>query len=669
MKKFNLSFILIFVILTTTFAQWSSNPNENTALSLASGEQAIPKIATSDNGTSYVSWFSNEEGNYNVRLQKLDVYGNFQWDSVGLLISNHPAMTWLTDWDMTIDQDEYAILTFQDIRNGNNDVFAYRISPDGEFVWGADGIEMSTGPAFDASPKVTVTNTNNSVFAWQADEVIIMQKVSPDGTKLWVESGITLSGTNTFSWPQLLAVGEDDVIMKYFEDSGPLWAPTRHVFAQRFDADGNPVWTEPSVISNEGGISAWTQVFPFINDGNDGFYIAWHDDRDMNNLASIYVQHIDADGNVLFADDGVEASIMPNRNHFYAQLAMPPGSENIFVFWNEMDIDQVNRGIYGQKISLAGERLWNDDGKKFIELSPLDVYPFAARNSDEDMVVFYEENASMPIATTKAMRIDNDGNFVWPDQMVSISSIQTEKVHAEAGNFFNGQWITVWEDDRNGYKDIYGQNIQLDGTLGPIVIPTDLTVTPDTVICDVYGGHHVYVINNTAEAVNVSDIYFDLGWHVEFTAPLNLPNNLQPGDSIDVEFYVIPGSIYNPDGYVYDVLIIESEIGNYTVDIAINWDLLGAVTTNKSNSGIVMVSPNPAKEYISFTIRTEKTSNSKITILDSFGKLIKSLPFNNTQMTSWNLIDNQGQRIPSGVYYYRVISGNTFETGKFIRIE
>ncbi len=39
-------------------------------------------------------------------------------------------MTWLTDWDMTVDHENHAILTWQDIRSGgNNNVVAYRISP------------------------------------------------------------------------------------------------------------------------------------------------------------------------------------------------------------------------------------------------------------------------------------------------------------------------------------------------------------------------------------------------------------------------------------------------------------------------------------------------------------------------------------------------------------
>ncbi|MBM3437358.1 MAG: hypothetical protein FJY07_14225, partial [Bacteroidetes bacterium] len=197
-------------------AQWSADPMINTVIANTTGEEVIPKIATAESGVSYVSWFSLENGNYNVRLQKLDVYGNKLWAEGGLLVSNHTSMTWLTDWDMTVDQNEHAILAFQDIRMGNNDVFVYRISPEGDFVWGDDGLQLSEGAAFDVSPKIAVTAAGNIVIAWQADEVIIRQKISPEGTLLWGASGITLSGSNTFSWPQLLPVGDDDVIMKYF---------------------------------------------------------------------------------------------------------------------------------------------------------------------------------------------------------------------------------------------------------------------------------------------------------------------------------------------------------------------------------------------------------------------------------------------------------------------
>ncbi|MEE4258373.1 MAG: hypothetical protein V2I62_01315, partial [Bacteroidales bacterium] len=94
------------------YAQWSADPLSNTQISNSAGEQVLPKAAVCSNGDLYVAWFSNESGNYNVRLQLLDKVGNELWAPNGILISNHEQMTWLTDWDMVVDTANFAVLTF-----------------------------------------------------------------------------------------------------------------------------------------------------------------------------------------------------------------------------------------------------------------------------------------------------------------------------------------------------------------------------------------------------------------------------------------------------------------------------------------------------------------------------------------------------------------------------
>ncbi len=64
------------------------------------------------------------------------------------------------------------------------------------------------------------------------------------------------------------------------------------------------------------------------------------------------------------------------------------------------------------------------------------------------------------------MRLDTDGEFVWAEEKIDLCSVASAKVHPVAGNLYFDQWISAWEDDRNGAKDIYAQNIKLDGTLG-----------------------------------------------------------------------------------------------------------------------------------------------------------------------------------------------------------
>lgn len=466
----NYIFILLLIFSIPSMAQWSTNPAVNNVISDLSGEQVIPKVGICPDGNIYIGFFSNVSGFYNVRLQKLDNQGNELWAHNGILISDHPTDSWVTDWDMAVDINNHAVLTFCDTRNGGNlNTVAYRISPDGTFVWGADGIALSNNTGFNAAPKVTCTAAGNAVFAWTSDEVIIMQKINAAGVKQWGADGITLTSVNSLSWPQLMPVGADEVILKYFDDAGSLPYPTRHIYAQRYNSSGSPIWASPTVISNAGGIASWNQIFPFINDGSDGFYITWHDDRDNNMLSSTFVQHVNSAGQVQFTANGVEASTQAGRNHFYPQLALPPGSSDIFVFWNEMNGDQNLNGISGQKISSAGTVQWTSSGMTFIPLSATTITPEAAECSATDMAILYSEGNSAA-SSLKAMRIGTDGSFMWPSQSITISSAASSKVHTVMSRYASDQWIVSWEDNRTDANDVYAQNFSIAGTLGPYEI-------------------------------------------------------------------------------------------------------------------------------------------------------------------------------------------------------
>lgn len=634
--------LLLFILNNNSNAQWSSDPSLNTDISTAQGEQVIPKIATSNSypGISYVSWFSNESGNYDVMLQKLDVYGNKLWDDDGLLISNHTAMSWLTDWDMTIDGDDCAIITFQDIRTGSNNIFVYKISPDGDFLWGNDGIQLSNTAAFDAAPVVTVTNAGNVVIAWSADNVIIRQKISPEGDLLWGDNGITLSGSNTFSWPQLMPVGDDEVIMKYFEDVGTFPAITRSVYAQKIGTNGANLWLQAAVISNAGGISVWTQIFQFINDGNDGFYIAWHDDRDNNMLSSVFVNHIGPNGEMLFPANGVEASTMNNRNHFYPNLALPEGSNDIFVYWNEMDMDQNNRGIYGQKLSSDGNNKWGSNGKVFIEISSTNVYPWASLNIENDMVVIYEEYFNGVDAMVKAMRIDSDGLYVWTPEKITMSSVQSTKGHQEVSSFNFGQCIAVWDDDRNPSTDIYGQNIQPDGSLGsiPSLISADFTVSDDSICKE--------------ESVQFTDLSYGnpTSWSWSFE-----------GGTPETSTEQNPIVTYNTSGN-YDVELTISDGTSFSTLLQPDYIFVDECTmVEEVNPEIIRIYPNPASEIISIMTNLKGSLNVEVRVMDMIGRVII---FNNIEIDNHGMVKLNISSLNHGAYFVEITNDDFIKVTK-----
>lgn len=714
-----LYFLALFTLLGTFIAnaQWSDNPAINNAISTMSGEQAIPKIATCPNGDSYIGFFSQELGNYNLRLQRLDSQGNQLWATNGILISNNTSDSWLTDWDMAADADNHCIMTWQDIRNGNNNAYAYRISPEGTLEWGANGIALSNNSEFNASPKVVTTKAGNSVFAWMSGSVIIMQKISPAGEKLWGPDGITLTSVNRLMWPQMLPVGNDDIILKYFDDSGVPNAPTRHVYAQRYNSNGNPVWLMPTLISNAGGISAWTQIFSFINDGSDGFYIAWHDDRDNNTFSSVWVQHVNNMGVVQFPASGVAASPVSDMNHFYPYLAKPDGSDEVIVFWNEMNGLQNLRGIYGQKFSNTGEVLWETNGKIFIPISTINYLPIDAGSVGSDVVLLYEQSSNGLNGELKAMRVKSNGNYTWPGNQVTVCSVISSKVHTVMNQFQNNQWIISWEDDRNGQADIYAQNLLQDGTLGQwdpqygsiegsvsiadgsgLITDVLIEVANTSTHPDMEGNFNLEIepgiYNVTASLAGyTTETLTDIGViegqttsGIDFTLNAMRTNLICKAiDNFGSPVYDVEISVTGPEdtytGVIAgDSLVFENVIyGHYTgvamlpghvdvfADTTINennhhiiFDFIFGNTTNPAPDFIVQVSPNPIDGQSRITLSSNNEKTYSYTLHQSNGTLISATKtiLSRPGVNEWPFsVVTNGKSLSSGIYFLTITDG------------
>lgn len=463
MKK-SIIIIIILTIVCALFGAWSNNSGVNTTISTIDAEQVIPKIKQGPDGTFYVAFFANFSGQYNVYLQHLDVNGNILWETTGLEISSHESMSWLTDWDMTVDHDNNAILAFQDVRNTNNDVFVYKVSSTGEFLWGADGIELSQ-EGFNAAPKVTVLSDNNIVVAWTGDGWSSFQCLSQDGALLAGENEITLEdpqGEISYSWPQALAVEDGNFILKYYQDSGPSWSPTRHAFAQKYNSSGEALWETPVSLSNAGGISSWTQVLSMVKDINNGFYIAWHDDRDMDNDYEAFIQHVSSEGVVSFTN-GLDLSNQDSFQNFEPKLAYDSDADALYITWIATDLDQNLRGIHGQKLQ-NDELQWGNDGEEILPLVAGETIQTGLFIHDAELISVYERSTSPTTSYLYSTKFDTEANSLWENDILMKSSVGNI-IHPEIVMSYDNQIVVAWENDADETR-IKAQNINWNGELG-----------------------------------------------------------------------------------------------------------------------------------------------------------------------------------------------------------
>lgn len=472
---------------TAARAQWSTDPGVNLAVADHAGTETIPLVASTPDGGTYVAWFDGTGGSFQVRLQRLNAVGVEQWAHDGILISDHPQNSALFGWDMIADSSGNAVLVFSDERGGGDlDIYAYRISPTRQFLWGPDGVTLSNNPDFEPAPRVVEASDGDFVFVWQRDPSsgdgdIRMQRLSPAGAVRLAPGGVPIVASLNEDPGFVIMAPTDNgsVIVAWLRNIRSFSSP-RHLRARKFSATGTPVWVSHVVVYDQ--FSLPIGYFPEIRpDGAGGAVLVWH--RSDGSFFNGFVQHLDAAGVELFPHEGVPVSTTGGTHHISPSPAYDPATGSTYVFWNERNSLQSQWGIYAQKITAAGARAWGDGG---LTLMPVDSVfkslPRAAPDAGEALAVLpYQPSGT---DTLVAWRLDASGTSVWGPSPVVLSNAASGKARYPVSIDGYGTLKVAWEDDRNGSTDVYAQNVLRGGALGPSSLPgsigTSLRVAKST---------------------------------------------------------------------------------------------------------------------------------------------------------------------------------------------
>ncbi|MBX2991225.1 MAG: T9SS type A sorting domain-containing protein [Bacteroidetes bacterium] len=470
--------VLCFVIAPTSLlAQWSSNPNINLAVSDTSGRQELPKIAVTTDGGCYVSWFDTRSGAYRVYMQRLNAQGIKQWGENGLLISANPQNTSLVDYDLTVDDSNCAVVVFTDIRNGGQiEPFAYRISPAGSFVWGVNGVGLSTSPAtFQANPRVANTSDGDFVFAWifsSSPRKVALQKLNAAGIKQWGVDPILISGTGTenLDYPAVVGCDTGSVILMNSGYTGSFINPANYrIYARKISRNGISVWNaNPDTVYGLGRVSGFF-VPKLIPDGSNGAFCVWHDDRNSTGSSFSHAQHITSSGTKLFPANGAAGSTLPGRLHNDAWVAYTPLTGETYMFWYETDAAlQSSYGVYGQKLSSNGTRQWADSGKALRPFGGGQPSFIRSFGKDSSAVVYFLDGVTVTTNLVRGFRVDRNGNVLWGGTIKDVSSVASSKGRLGGVMTQTGNSILVWSDNRSDDNGVYAQELNLNGELGVI---------------------------------------------------------------------------------------------------------------------------------------------------------------------------------------------------------
>jgi len=470
------SILLINILLITTicYSQWTPNTAVNTTVCDTTNDQVLVKISPTTDGVSYISWFDGRAGGYAVYLQKLDAQGNKQFASGGLLISNNSQNSSLVDYDMKTDANNNAIIAFTDIRNsGTVNPFAYCINPAGTFLWGPNGITLSTSnTTFQPNPKIAVTYDGYFVIAWifgSSPNKIALQKINSTGNKQWGNDPIYLSGggTENFTYPDLVPTNGGGIIMLWSGYSGTFLNPQNYrLYTQKFSSNGLPLWNSTmDTVYGTNYVSGYyvPRIFPA---GNFGAIFCWRDFRGNANYQTGYIQRIDSSGNFKFPANGSAVSTLVGNNHFDPVAAdMPSYGGETVAFWYESNNLQSSYGVSGQNFSYNGTQLWGSSGIAFQPLWANQPSNISIYVKDTFAICYYNESSGAN-NIIKAFKVGKSGGMVWSGNIIVASSISSPKIRLNVTQNSAGMSMLAWQDNRNDAGGIYAQNINFDGSFG-----------------------------------------------------------------------------------------------------------------------------------------------------------------------------------------------------------
>ncbi|TAK66489.1 MAG: T9SS type A sorting domain-containing protein [Bacteroidetes bacterium] len=452
MKRFStimiLSFLMFFTLLSLpAVAQWSTNPNLNTPVCTAPDYQDDPVIISDGAGGSIITWEDERSGNYDIYVQRLDATGVAQWTANGIAICT--AVNNQYDPVLVSDGAGGAIIVWTDYRNVDADVYAQRINSSGVGQWTANGVIISAEASTQHESRISADGTGGYFIVWKDSRngvyyELYTQRIDASGAAFFTSDGIPVcTSSNATNDLQLTGDGEGGAMVTWYDYRNG----NADIFAQRINAAGARLW-------GADGVDICTaidgQYSPQILHEAGTTFIVWEDERSGEDTDMIAAQRIDDSGVSLWTNNGIIIATSDNVEN--PSIA---GAElgDVIIAWN--DDSEGDEKIVVQRIDTTGAVQWNPNGvvaatTRYMESSPSiisdgaggAIITWAGSSDEEDYNIF-------------AQRINAMGMLQWKENGIGVCTALLRQENPLLVTDGAGGAIIVWDDGR----DYLGENI------------------------------------------------------------------------------------------------------------------------------------------------------------------------------------------------------------------
>jgi len=426
------------------------------------GNEVGYQIISDVSGGAIITWTDTRSGYPDIYAQKINSNGQILWPT-GNPTTDGVAICTAANRQrgptITSDGSGGAIITWYDKRNGGDyDIYAQRVNANGTVQWTADGVAICTSAYDQFSPTIISDGSNGAIITWQdyrsGNYDIYAQRINAGGTVQWTSNGVTVCKAALDQYePHIMSDGSSGAIITWYD----YRSGTSDIYAQRIDPNGLILWPTGSPTTDAVAIctAAQTQAYPQLtNDGSGGAIITWEDRRNSD-YPDIYVQRVNASGVPQWTANGV--AICTATLDQYSPRIVSDGSGGAIITW--YDYRSGNYNIYAQSVNASGVPQWTANGVVICNATGSQNNAQIISDGSGGAIITWNDYRS-GTGDIYTQKVNASGVPQWTANGMAVCTATGGQ--SDAGIISDGSIggaIVTWTYTSTGYYDVYAQRI------------------------------------------------------------------------------------------------------------------------------------------------------------------------------------------------------------------